>query len=296
MMNEVAEAELDTSPFHRGEREVQTLAGVREEAEKRGQRMLTADLNRQQLEFFQQLPFVITSHVDDKGQPWAGLVTGEPGFITIAEQGSQCSMDFTRSRNPTAVQPEQAGAIGLLGIELATRRRNRLNGTVSSSEGAQWRIEIQQAYGNCPKYITERSWPSDLFGGPYQLLQTNGLSAAALELAEKNDTFFIASSSGPVHEDTETQQSAWGADASHRGGEPGFLRQENGRLVFDDFPGNNMFNTLGNIQQYAPCGVLLIDFDTGELVQLAARAEIEYTDNARRIVLDISQTRHWTPN
>jgi predicted pyridoxine 5'-phosphate oxidase superfamily flavin-nucleotide-binding protein len=295
MSNEMAASELEVSPFHAGEREVQTLAGVRGEAEKRGQRMLTPEPNRQQLQFFQQLPFVITAHVDAVGQPWAGLVTGLPGFVSIDEQNLQFSLDFNQANNATATEVQPGGEIGLLGIELATKRRNRLNGTVFANHDNQCHVLIQQTYGNCPKYITERAWPIDLFGRPYQLQKTAGLSAAALEMAERSDTFFIATSSGPTKEDTHTSKSAWGADASHRGGEPGFLRAHDGGLVFDDFPGNNMFNTLGNLQQYSQCGLLLLDFETGTLVQLAAHGQIEHTDEGRRIFLNVSETRLWTP-
>ena len=42
------------SPFHPGERAVQTLAGVRDEAETRGRRMLSPELNPQQRAFFRQ--------------------------------------------------------------------------------------------------------------------------------------------------------------------------------------------------------------------------------------------------
>ena len=73
----------DPSPFHPGERAVQLAAGVREQAEQRGRRMLTAELNAQQVAFFRSLPFVITAHVDSAGQPWAGLLTGAPGFVDV---------------------------------------------------------------------------------------------------------------------------------------------------------------------------------------------------------------------
>jgi predicted pyridoxine 5'-phosphate oxidase superfamily flavin-nucleotide-binding protein len=287
-------AELDASPFHDGEREIQTLAGVREEAEKRGQRMLSAELNAQQLQFFAQLPFVITAHVDENGQPWAGLVTGSPGFITFTELNRQCSIDFNRANNTTALKVGPGSEIGLLGIELATRRRNRLNGIVFASHDNQCRLLIQQGYGNCPKYITERAWPSDLFARPYAIQTGEGLSEAALKLAHRSDTFFIATSSGPNQGDTRTRESAWGADASHRGGEPGFLSSDGSGLTFEDFPGNNMFNTLGNLQQYTKCGLLLIDFESGDLVQLAAEGRIEHTDESRRIRLNILETRHWS--
>jgi predicted pyridoxine 5'-phosphate oxidase superfamily flavin-nucleotide-binding protein len=281
------------SPFHPGERAVQHQAGVREEAEKRGQRMLTPDLNNQQLAFFRQLPFLVSAHTDTSGQPWAGLLTGKPGFVAINENNRQFALDWRRTGNPTGVSVQAGGDIGLLGIELATRRRNRLNGTVFATDEDQWRILIEQAYGNCPKYISERQWPAALFEGAYKLEEQTGLSEPARALAERADTFFIATSSGPLREDSDTQHSAWGADISHRGGEAGFLRVDKGALMFEDYPGNNMFNTLGNITQHPPCGILLLDFDNGDIVQLAARATIVHSEDNRRISLDITSSRHW---
>ena len=282
------------SPFHAGEREVQTRAGVRDEAEKRGQRMLTKQLNDQQRQFFPQLPFLLSAHIDDNGQPWAGLITGQPGFITIEENSTTCALHWHNAGNPTQVHAQPGDALGLLGIELSTRRRNRLNVTVATSDEQQWCLSIDQGYGNCPKYINERPWPELLFAGHYSPVEQDGLSTSALQLAERTDTFFIATSSGPAAPDGQTQTSAWGADISHRGGETGFLQWQDGRLKFEDYPGNNMFNTLGNIAQYPQCGLLILDFSSGDIVQLAAKAEIVHSPAGREIFLEIIKTRHWT--
>jgi predicted pyridoxine 5'-phosphate oxidase superfamily flavin-nucleotide-binding protein len=289
----IQDAVVSTSPFHPGERAVQSMAGVREEAEKRGQRMLTAELNPPQREFFRQLPFLVSAHTDEHGQPWAGLITGEPGFIAVEEDRNQCAVHWDRASNPTGVAVRAGDTLGLLGIELATRRRNRLNTTVFANEDQQWRMLIDQGYGNCPKYINERPWPADLFAGTYQLQDTEGLSAAAQALAAGTDTFFIATSSGPAQPDQATRASAWGTDVSHRGGDPGFLRTEKDRLVFEDYPGNNMFNTLGNIVQHPFCGLLILDFHGGDILQLAASADLVQAGDERKVELEILTTRHW---
>src|SRR5262249_17942352 len=81
---------------------------------------------------------------------------------------------------------------------------------------------------------------------------------------EQADTFFIAS----VHDGT-------GADASHRGGQPGFVRVLDPRtLRVPDYAGNNMFQTLGNIAADPRVGLLFVDFDTGMTLQLTGRARI----------------------
>jgi len=283
------------SPFHPGEQLVQTLAGVREEAETRGRRMLSADLKPQQQQFFGQLPFVLAAHVDTAGQPWAGLITGDPGFIGIDPARGHCTIDRDKAVNHTGVEARPGSHIGLLGIELATRRRNRLNGTVFGADNRRWRVRIDQGYGNCPQYIHARPWPAALFNRRYTLTEEPGLGRIARELATRTDTFFIATSSGPVDAVADTRTGAGGADISHRGGEPGFLRFDNGRLVFDDFPGNNMFNTLGNLASYPRCGILILDFDSGVIVQLAARGETAYDGDMRSTHLDVVSTRLWQP-
>ncbi len=283
----------DESPFHPGERAVQAQAGVRAEAEKRGRQMLTADLHRRQTQFFEQVPFLLSAHTDTEGQPWASLLTGAPGFVSIDEDRYHCTLALPDHGNPNGVQPRPGSAVGLLGIELATRRRNRLNGTVFCTDDEHWRILIEQGYGNCPKYINERPWPAERFAGPYRLEEQRGLSDAARALATSTDTFFIASSSGPSTPYLDTRPNAWGADISHRGGTPGFLRDEDGQLVFEDFPGNNMFNTLGNITRYPPCGLLVLDFERGDIVQLAARGGVEHRHDGRAVRLEITNTRFW---
>jgi predicted pyridoxine 5'-phosphate oxidase superfamily flavin-nucleotide-binding protein len=66
-----------------------------------------------------------------------------------------------------------------------------------------------------------------------------------LESAER---FFIAT----VNPDGE-------ADVSHRGGPAGFVHVDGDRIWWPDFPGNNMFNTLGNLLVNPRCGLLFAD-------------------------------------
>ncbi len=80
----------------------------------------------------------------------------------------------------------------------------------------------------------------------------------------QTDTFFIAS--------THSQQ---GADVSHRGGYPGFVQVIDATtLMFPDYVGNNMFQTLGNLSVNPNAGLLLIDFEQGHTLQLNGQAKI----------------------
>ena len=80
------------------------------------------------------------------------------------------------------------------------------------------------------------------------------------------DTMFVASR----HADS-------GADASHRGGTPGFIRiVDDNTLRIPDFHGNSMFNTLGNFEVDPRAGLCIPDFVHGQLLQLTGTASIHW--------------------
>ncbi|WP_221469511.1 pyridoxamine 5'-phosphate oxidase family protein [Cohnella nanjingensis] len=61
----------------------------------------------------------------------------------------------------------------------------------------------------------------------------------------------------------------------HRGGSPGFVRGAGDReLVFPDYFGNSMFNTLGNLHVNPRSGLPFIDFEPGGTLQLTGEAEV----------------------
>jgi predicted pyridoxine 5'-phosphate oxidase superfamily flavin-nucleotide-binding protein len=288
------------SPFHPGEQAVQITAGVRDEAEARGQKMLTPRLVSAQREFFANLSFAVYSQLDAQGQPWAGLLTGESGFIQAHEDGSvRIGQAGTRAgpAAPDTTLLTAGSQLGMLGIEFARRRRNRINGTVSERGRDYVSLMIDQGYGNCPKYITKRDWDNGLLAGDYSVNRTDVVSDTVSKLVTSADTFFIASSSGPAAAGADNQPQAWGADVSHRGGEPGFVELVNegdsSTLYFDDYPGNNLYNTLGNLQAYPKCGLLFMDFVTGDVVQLAGTAELNHGAERFRIGVGITEVVHW---
>jgi hypothetical protein len=86
------------------------------------------------------------------------------------------------------------------------------------------------------------------------------------------DTFFIATAYAG---DEAGNPMPHGADVSHRGGKPGFVRIDDERtLTVPDFAGNFYFNTLGNVLREPRAGLLFMDFASGDLLYLACRAEI----------------------
>ena len=148
---------ITAPPFHPGEQAVQITAGVRDEAENRGLKMLTPQLVDAQRAFFASLSFAVSSQLDDNGQPWAGLLTGRPGFITATPDGrvrierGEASPQSFAALGAHFSNMKEGGQMGLLGIEFARRRRNRINGSVIKSADDFLELRIDQGYGNCPK-------------------------------------------------------------------------------------------------------------------------------------------------
>jgi len=162
--------------------------------------------------------------------------------------------------------------VALLAIDLNRRFRARLNGRLGRTAHGLT-VTTQQVYANCLKYIQRRSLDPapdvDRERAP-EPRRAADLSAGDVRLLTSADTFFIASLA-PGHEPGH------GADVSHRGGRPGFLEPLGRDAVrFADYPGNSMFNTLGNLTLNPSCGLLVPDFDTGDLLHLTGEAEVDY--------------------
>jgi uncharacterized protein len=284
----------EDTPFHEGERSIQDLAGTRARMDVAGPRLIRDQMPDQHRELFEKLPWLIAGIADASGQPWATALAGTPGFVTTTPRDMRINaLPDVSDPARTALQP--GAAIGLLGIELETRRRNRMNGRVREVGPTGFAIDVVQSFGNCPKYIQTRQhrWASR--DRPvYRQTETAVLSPAALALIESSDTFFIATTSGLDHQDRNR-----GVDVSHRGGDAGFAMVEavgNGtRLLVPDFAGNGFFNTLGNLALDPRAGLLFVDFANGHLLQLAARGHVAWHDAEtaaatradRMLVLDI---------
>jgi len=269
-----SQVEQHPSPFHTGEQQVQERLGVRDKIEAFAQRVVRDHLPDQHREFYQQLPFLILGSVDGNAQPWASMVTGRPGFITSPDERT---LNITASPlfgDPLNVSLRPGAEVGVLGIDPKTRRRNRLTGRIGSVRPGGFTIVVDQTFGNCPQYIQTRTveiLPKiESIQNKRSVDSMHELNDATRTLIERSDTLFIAS----AYSDGEDTASN-GADVSHRGGKPGFVRIEDKRtFVFPDFSGNNHFNTVGNIVLNPKVGFLFIDFETGDLVYMTGEAEI----------------------
>lgn len=268
------------NPFHAGEQAVHERLGIRERMVGLGQRVIRTFMPEQHQRFFEQLPFMLAGSVDGQGRPWASVLVGRPGLV---QAPSAKRLDFHARPIPgdPLVEGLAVGAqLGFLGIELHTRRRNRVNGHVVAYAADGFSVEVDQSVGNCPQYIQGRefSWVRD--AGDLQPRGTealHALDAEARAFIERSDTLFIATQAPAASEDPDVQTGR-GADVSHRGGRPGFVKIEDERtFLVPDFTGNFFFMTLGNLQINPRAGVLFIDFETGDLLTLTGTAEVVWS-------------------
>jgi ferredoxin-NADP reductase/predicted pyridoxine 5'-phosphate oxidase superfamily flavin-nucleotide-binding protein len=261
---------LKTLPvWHEGETFIQEKVGVAERMAAVGQRVIRDFMPEQHRDFYAQLPFIVLGSVDGSGDAWATFLEGRPGFMsspssTILEIAARSDASDPASEGVSDGQP-----IGLLGMEMHTRRRNRMNGIVSRSpEGVC--VDVDQSFGNCPRYIQLRDFefvrePGQPYAGSVEHLPA--LDAEARSMIAAADAFFVAS-----YVDREDRRQV---DVSHRGGKAGFVRiAADGTLTIPDFDGNLFFSTLGNILLNGKAGLLFVDYANGDMLQMSGDAEV----------------------
>jgi uncharacterized protein len=254
--------------FHEGELAVQAKAGTSREASRLVGMLAPADLDGGAHMFLAKQTFAVLTARDGDGRLWSSPLVGAAGFL----DGHATTLDVgaaPRCGDPLAGLPG-GQAVGLIAVDFAARRRVRVNGTLVDAGPDRLRIEAEQAYGNCPQYISRRSVrPGRERDDAVDTgaMRGNRLSARQARLVAEADTFFLG-----------TTHPTRGTDASHRGGPVGFVRLEEGGggLWWPDYPGNNMFNSLGNIEVDPRASLLFVDFVTGESLHLSGVAKVEW--------------------
>jgi predicted pyridoxine 5'-phosphate oxidase superfamily flavin-nucleotide-binding protein len=260
---------FENSPWHAGEVALQHSVGVAARMAEIGRKTIRDHLIEQHREFYPLLPMAVLGSVDEQGDAWATIRTGQQGFLHALDE-HHLRLDLQRDGNDPAEQGLDDGAsAALLGIDLSTRRRNRLNGTVIRDADG-FGLRVVQSFGNCPKYIQRRepvfaTDPTTL--SEAMPVELGALTGPAIELVRRADTLFVASYA-------ETEDGGRTVDVSHRGGPSGFVHVDENSLVTPDYAGNKYFNTLGNLLANPRAGLTFVDFETGDLLQMSGQAEI----------------------
>jgi predicted pyridoxine 5'-phosphate oxidase superfamily flavin-nucleotide-binding protein len=254
-------------PFHAGELRAQALAGVETFAAPIRNRM--PDQHRV---FFPLLPFVCLAVADADGWPLATLVQGPPGFASAPDPARLDVAALPSTDDPVRAHLQAGAPAGMLGIDLGTRRRNRLNGIVARTDAGGFAVDVVQSFGNCPRYIHVRTLvPAARTPGPVTAFEAD-LPQRARDLLANATTLFVASASG-----AHAHGAARGLDISHRGGPAGFARLEGGVLTVPDYAGNRYFNTLGNFVSEPRAAIVLADFASGDVLQLQGVVDVDWT-------------------
>lgn len=259
-----------SGPWHAGELALQRLVGSEPGLRDTGPRIMRPFLTAQLQAFFPQLPFVVAAAVDRDGWPWVSVLEGPPGFVRPADEHHLALAPAPCADDPLQALLQPGAPWGLLGIELHTRRRNRVNGQwVGTDQGLA--LRVKHAYGNCPQYIHDWSamWADHGPAGAVLDVPNTSLPHLPPALLAHIDRAPVAFVGSYARTDQGIE-----VDASHRGGRPGFIRRQGERLIIPDFSGNRFFNTLGNLLASGRAALVIPDFDSGDVLHLSGEAQL----------------------
>lgn len=273
--------------FSERELQVQSFAGEDQIAKARTHRAVNNKLNNFFARFLEnQLFFTITT-IDENTNVWVSMVSGTPNFIKVINP-STITIDKTRIISPLEdllfKNIKHQNTVSLLFIDRETSRRYRLNGKIKQ-EGTDLVVTIEETYGICPKHIQQRSFEyTSMSTVPIQVTKGSEILQAHKSLIENTNTFFLG-----------TQAYNKKANASHKGGEQGFVQFiKNNTLRIPDYPGNNMFNSLGNLQENQKSGLLFMDYKTNSMLQLTGHGEIQFDQKSELDLIQSGNTgRFW---
>jgi predicted pyridoxine 5'-phosphate oxidase superfamily flavin-nucleotide-binding protein len=261
---------MNDSVFHEGERLVQERTGEREIALLNG-RIIADHIPSAARSFIGRQRLCACAGTSHDGDLWAHFLTGAPGFAAASEDMKSVDLQLADEHavlrsTPLFADLRVAAPLGILFIELATRRRLRVNGTVSALTDTAVQVAVHEAFPNCPKYIQRRQIAEVSQQPRVTAIERGGaLNDATAQWIRHADTLFVASS----HPDGRL-------DASHRGGSPGFVRYSDDLLLIPDYAGNSMYNTLGNFAVHPRAGLTFVDFDHGRQLQLTGEVELRF--------------------
>lgn len=253
--------------YHAGSRTVQDRVGVREQADHVG-RAIGEGVKPVAAAFLELQPLLVLGAADPStGRVWASPLSGPPGFVRATGPHRMSVAAGVPETDPLATALATPDTpVGTIALDPRTRRRMRLNGRLRPTARG-FAVEAEKVFANCPKYLQRRE-SYEVVGDRGRGVAVRGeeLAPGQLEFISSADTFFMAT----VHSGTA-------AEASHRGGNPGFVRVDSSReLSWPDYPGNAMFLTLGNLAADPRAGLLFLDWTTGTTLQLTGEARTEF--------------------
>ncbi|KAF9636354.1 hypothetical protein BFW01_g7250 [Lasiodiplodia theobromae] len=251
-------------------------------------------------------PTIALGALDSEGRPWATLWGGEPGFAQPLGGGvfgvrvpvdrkfdpvAQALVDGKTEGEVVRDEGSRGRMVAGLPFDLVTRKRVKVYGRMvvaslgrggdeegegesGGDDGAgemQLVVKVEQSLGNCPKYLNSRTI-TPTTPHPELLSTSTNLTPAARALIAKCDLFFISSNNG-THD----------MDVNHRGGPTGFVRiipssssdpDAPTTLVYPEYSGNRLYQTLGNLHANPRAGLCFPDFETGDVLYVTGTTRI----------------------
>ena len=247
--------------------------------------------------FLTEQKFCVIAGRDDAGRMWTTMLSGPAGFMSADDERTMHVRTLPGAGDPLHRLLTAGGDVGA--IVMDHRRRMRVNGIASPTTDG-FTVHTEQVFSNCGRYISDRDGTL-LVPRPARVRSGTELSSDQMDLVRGADTFFI----GTCHP-------GGAADASHRGGNPGFVQVDSpGTLCWPDYDGNAMFMTLGNLALDPRVGLLFLDWAQGTALQVSGRAVLDWRPESAavlpgalrvvRMSIDaVQQTEHavpmrWTP-
>lgn len=254
---------------HEGEQAVQHRAG--EGGPGWGSPMFGPEIPPGFVPFLREQRLLILGAAGDDGAVWSSVVDGPPGFAAPVDDRTVVIHALPAPGDPLRDAFDTEREVGVLALHPQTRRRIRINGTARRTAGGLV-VRTSQVLGNCPKYLQTRTINRTAATAPGPAATSDDLGADERRWISNADTFFIASHSP-----------ADGADASHRGGMPGFVTVvDSRRIAWPDYTGNQFYMTLGNLHLHPAAGLLFLDWGGGHTLQLTGRARIDWDPERAR--------------
>jgi hypothetical protein len=266
---------MSSEPFHDGEIAVQERVGERDLARRLGV-AISCRIVPGALPFLAQQRLLAVCAAGEDGELWTSVWGGEPGFVRSTD-GQHVrlltSLMEASPHDPVLSCLAIGRDVGILAIDLASRRRLRINGAVEGNSTDEISIVVRESVGNCPKYIQCRHSYEVTAPSTRRLAQWGrAMDEDRRALVERADTVFV----GSVHPTR-------GADASHRGGAPGFIKVFDATTIcVPDYPGNGMFMTLGNFEVDPRAGLAVVDFEDSRVVSFSGSARLRFEVEDRK--------------
>lgn len=192
---------------------------------------------------------------------------------------------MTRKRVKLAGRMLAGGLSDLMDEEESTASDGPENNGSYKMREVQLVIKIDESLGNCPKYLNRKEISPSI---PKPVVVPQGtpgqLADEAIALIARSDMFFMSS-----HNNKQSM------DVNHRGGPPGFVRVLPAlstsidkapctSLVYPEYSGNRLYQTLGNLINTPQVGLVFPDFATGDVLYLTGQAAILVGQDAASII------------